>query len=130
MKVRQWDIAIRDLTTAISLLVGKSLLLMNIDQFRAIYPEYNSASTETITRKIQQTFYPNLTREAFSDFLTRPAMGSTIIPDLYLKRSDAYLKKGNWHVASIDFRRARCGRSLARSRPNRGWPELHRHEEF
>jgi hypothetical protein len=56
---------------------------------------------------LQQTFYPNLTYEGFSGkFLTRPAMGSTVIPDLYLKRSDAYLKKDSWHQASIEFRRA------------------------
>src|SRR6266700_3039862 len=38
MKTRQWDLAIRDLSTAISLQVGGSVLLMNVDQFRAIYP--------------------------------------------------------------------------------------------
>jgi tetratricopeptide (TPR) repeat protein len=107
MKTRQWDLAIRDLTTAISLQVGGSVLLMNVNQFRAIYPEYKAASDEAITRKLHQTFLPDLTYEGFSErFLTRSAMGSTVIPDLYLKRSDAYLKEGNWHLASIDFRRA------------------------
>jgi tetratricopeptide (TPR) repeat protein len=107
IKTRQWDLAIRDLTTAISLQVGSSLLLMNVDQFRAIYPEYKSVSDEAIARKLHQTFYPNLKYENFAkDFFTRAAMSSTVIPDVYLKRSDAYLKKGNWHRASIDFRRA------------------------
>ena len=40
MKTRQWDLAIRDLTTAISLEIGGATILMNIDQFRALYPEY------------------------------------------------------------------------------------------
>ena len=106
VKTRQWDRAIADLTTAISLQLGGSVLLMNVDQFRAIYPEHKAASNEAIARKLHQTFYPNLTYEGFSKFLTQRAMGSTVIPDLYLKRSDAYLKKGNWHLASIDFRRA------------------------
>jgi tetratricopeptide (TPR) repeat protein len=107
VKTRQWDVAIRDLTTAISLQVGSTVLLMNVSQFRAIYPEYKAASKEAIARKLHQTFYPNLTYEGFSnEFMTRRAMGSTVIPDLYLKRSDAYLKKGNWHLASVDFRRA------------------------
>jgi len=107
VKTRQWDRAIGDLTTAISLQLGGSVLMMNVDQFRAIYPEYKAASSEAIARKLHQTFYPNLTYEGFSkEFLTRHFMGSTVIPDLYLKRSDAYLKKGNWHLASIDFRRA------------------------
>src|SRR5262249_28014348 len=93
VKTRQWDLAIRDLTTAISLQVGRGVLLMNVDQFRAIYPEYKAASNEAIARKLHQTFYPNLTYEGFSkDFLTRRPMGSTVIPDLYVKRSDAYLR--------------------------------------
>jgi tetratricopeptide (TPR) repeat protein len=107
VKTRQWDLALRDLTTAISFQVGSSVLLMNVSQFRAIYPEYKAASNEAIARKLHQTFYPNLTYEGFSEkFLTQPAMGSTVIPDLYLKHSDAYLKKGSWHQASIEFRRA------------------------
>jgi tetratricopeptide (TPR) repeat protein len=107
VKTRQLDAAIRDLTTAISLEIGSSVLLINISQFRALYPEYKAASNEAITRKLHQTFYPDLTYEGFSEkFLTQRAMGSTVIPDLYLKRSDAYLKKGNWHLASVDFRRA------------------------
>jgi hypothetical protein len=107
MKTRQWDLAIRDLTTAISLQVGSSLLLMNVNQFRALYPEYKAASDEVIARKLHQTFYPDLNYEGFAKgFFAHAAMPSTVIPDVYLKRSDAYLKKGNWHLASIDFHRA------------------------
>jgi hypothetical protein len=47
--------------------------------------DYKAASSEAIARKLRQTFYPNLTYEGFSEkFLTQPAMGSTVIPDLYL----------------------------------------------
>jgi tetratricopeptide (TPR) repeat protein len=107
MKTREWELAILDLTTAISLQVGSSILLVNIEQFRAIYPEYKTASNDSVARKLQQTFFPNWKQEDFSNgFFTRRAMPSTIIPDLYLKRSDAYLKKRDWHSASIDFRRA------------------------
>ena len=52
MKTQQWDLAIRDFTTAISLGVGGSTLLMNVGQFRAIYPEYKTASNEAIARKL------------------------------------------------------------------------------
>jgi hypothetical protein len=38
MKIRQWNVA------PTSLRVGGSVLLMNVDQFRAIHPEYQSAS--------------------------------------------------------------------------------------
>jgi tetratricopeptide (TPR) repeat protein len=107
MKTRQWDLAIRDFTTAISLGVGGSTLLMDVGQFRAIYPEYNAASNEAIARKLNQTFYSDLTYEGFSkDFLNGKPMPSTTIPDLYIKRSDAYLAKADWHRATTDYRRA------------------------
>lgn len=109
LKTQQWGLATRDLTTAISLQVGGVSLLMNIKQFRALYPEYKTASNEAIARKINQTFYPNMKYEDFSKgFLdeTREFWGSTIIPDLYLKRADAYLKNNDWARASTEFHRA------------------------
>jgi hypothetical protein len=106
VKTRQWDLAIRDLTTAISLQLGGSVLLMNVDQFRAIYPEYKAASNEAIARKLNQTFYPNLTYDDFAKkFFTGRAMPSAVTPGIYLKRMDACLKAGNWRQASMDFRR-------------------------
>jgi tetratricopeptide (TPR) repeat protein len=110
IKTRQWNLAIRDLTTAISLQVGGSVLLMGADQFRAIYPEYRSAADQAIARKLQQTFFPDLKYEEFAkSFANRPSMPSTVIPDLYLKRADVYLKAGNWRRASLEFRRATNG---------------------
>jgi tetratricopeptide (TPR) repeat protein len=46
MQISQWDSAIQDLTTAISLQLGGQLVLMNIGQFRALYPEYTKISDE------------------------------------------------------------------------------------
>jgi hypothetical protein len=86
------------------------MLLGNVSQFRAIYPEYAAASDEMIARKLNQTFYPKMTYDGFSEhFLKGHPLGSTIIPDLYIKRSDAYLQKGDWRRASRDFRRATNG---------------------
>jgi tetratricopeptide (TPR) repeat protein len=111
LKTRQWDLAIRDLTAAISLQTGGVVLLSNIQQFRALYPEYTTASDEAVARKLNQTFYPNMKYDDFSKgFLhANKAWTSTVIPDLYLKRSDAYLKAGNWHSAAGEFRRAVAG---------------------
>jgi tetratricopeptide (TPR) repeat protein len=112
MKTQQWDLAIRDLSTAISLLVGGSLAIMNIDQFRAIYPEYASASNETVARKLNQTFYPNMTYEGFEGLFLKERGQidpSFVIGELYAKRSDAYLKKGDWHRAFVEFQRVSKG---------------------
>jgi tetratricopeptide (TPR) repeat protein len=114
MKTQQWPLAIRDLTNAISLQTGGVLILMNINQFRAIYPEYKPASDDAVARKLNQTFFPNLKYEDFSrnflrDNVQKGFFSSTTIPDLYVKRSDAYLSAGNWHAAAVDFRRAGSG---------------------
>jgi len=110
MQTREWDLAIKDLTTAISLQIGDGALVGNVSQFRAIYPEYGAASDDAIAQKLNQTFYPDIKYEDFAArFLTGPPLSSTTIPDLYIKRSDAYLRKGDWHNALIDFRRATNG---------------------
>jgi len=108
MNTQQWNLAIRDLTTAISLQIGGIVMISNINQFRALYPEYKTASDEVVARKLNQTFYPNMKYEDFSKgFLhTNKAWASTVVPDLYMKRSDAYLKAGNWHRAAAEYRRA------------------------
>ena len=110
MQTYEWNLAVKDLTTAISLEVGSSVLVGNVNQFRAIYPEYAAASDEAIAQKLNQTFYPDMKYEDFSQrFLTGHSPFSTTISDLYIKRSDAYLKKGDWRSALIDFRRATNG---------------------
>lgn len=114
LKTEQWAFAIRDLTTAISLQTGGVSFLMNIDQFRAIYPEYKPASDEAVARKLNQTFFPNLKYEDFAksflhDNVQRGFLSSATLPDLYIKRSDAYLKADDWHSAVLDFRRAANG---------------------
>lgn len=114
IKTEQWASAIRDLTTAISLQTGGVSFLMNINQFRALYPEYKPASDEAVTRKLNETFFPNLKYEDFSksflhDNVEKGFFSSTTLPDLYVKRSDAYLKEGDWHSAAVDFRRAANG---------------------
>jgi tetratricopeptide (TPR) repeat protein len=106
----EWDLAIKDLTNAISLEISSSVLVGNVSQFRAIYPEYATASDEVIAQKLNQTFYPDMKYEDFSQgFLTGHSLFSTTIADLYIKRLQAYLKKGDWRAALTDFRRATNG---------------------
>ena len=110
MQTREWDRAIKDLTSAISLQIAGSVV-GNVSQFRAIYPEYGAAS-DVIAQKLNQTFYPDIKYEDFSArFLTGSStvIPDTVIPDLFIKRSDAYLRKGDWRSALVDFRRATNG---------------------
>jgi tetratricopeptide (TPR) repeat protein len=109
MQTREWDLAIKDLNTAISLQIASSVV-GNVRQFRTIYPEYGAASDEAVAQKLNQTFYPDMKYEDFSaHFLTGLPLSSTVIPGLYIKRSDAYLRKGDWRSAVMDFRRATNG---------------------
>jgi tetratricopeptide (TPR) repeat protein len=109
MQTREWDPAIKDLTIAISLQIAGSMV-GNVSQFRAIYPEYGAASDDEIAQKLNQTFYPDIKYEDFSQrFLTGHALFPTIIASLYMKRSDAYLRKRDWRSALMDFRRATNG---------------------
>jgi tetratricopeptide (TPR) repeat protein len=111
MQTREWDRAIKDLTSAISLQIAGSVV-GNVSQFRAIYPEYGAASDEAIAQKLNQTFYPDIKYEDFSArFLTGSSkvIPDTVVPDLFIKRSDAYLRKGDWRSALVDFRRATNG---------------------
>jgi hypothetical protein len=79
----------------------------NVNQFRSIYPEYGAASDDAIARKLHQTFFSDLKYEDFSKrLLTQEALPSMIVSELYLKRSDSYLKKGRGREALVDFRRA------------------------
>ena len=111
MQTSEWDRAIKDLTSAISLQIAGSVV-GNVSQFRAIYPEYGAASDEAIAQKLNQTFYPDIKYEDFSArFLTGSStvIPDTVIPELYIKRSEAYLRKGDWRGALVDFRRATNG---------------------
>jgi hypothetical protein len=80
---------------------------------RALYPEYATATDEAIARKLQQTFFPNISYENFSEgFLHKNGsfgFPNFVIAELYLKRLDAYLRQGNWHAAKLDFKRAERG---------------------
>jgi hypothetical protein len=71
MQTREWDLAIRDLTTAISLEIGGNILIGSVTQFRAIYPEYEAASDEAIAQKLNQTFYPDIKYEDFAPLAVR-----------------------------------------------------------
>jgi tetratricopeptide (TPR) repeat protein len=111
MQIREWGLAIKDLTSAISLQIAGSVV-GNLSQFRAIYPEYGAASDEAIAQKLNRTFYPDIKYEDFSArFLTGSStvIPDTVIPELYIKRSEAYLRKGDWRSALVDFRRATNG---------------------
>jgi tetratricopeptide (TPR) repeat protein len=110
LKVGDWNAAAADYTKAISINLSNEAILMNINQFRAMYPEYKSASDEAIARKLHQTFVGNLKYEDFSEIflkknIQKPWNGFTLLSELYAKRSDAFLAGGSFHKAAIEYGR-------------------------
>lgn len=82
---------------------------MNVSQFRKAYPEYNNVSHESLAKKLHQKFYPNLKYEDFAKMFLKENKGdypSSIIPDLYVSRGDAYLNFGYYKKAIQDYDRA------------------------
>jgi tetratricopeptide (TPR) repeat protein len=129
LKNEEWHLAIKDLTTVISRQIGSQLLLMNISQFRAIYPEYKVASDEAVALKLNQTFLPNIKYEDFSKSFLQTNHGWALDPGIYLKRSRAYLSAGNWHRAAIDYRRAEnAAPDFSKSIDDDRWGEVARRQ--
>jgi tetratricopeptide (TPR) repeat protein len=114
-KEGEWDKAVEDLTTAISLQVGGKLILSDIREFRALYPEYAAASDEMIAHKLHGTFFPALKYKDFAkSFLHDAKCKGCLVPSatlspLYEKRSDAYWRGGYWRKAALDYHRASKG---------------------
>jgi len=71
MKNHEWDLAIQDLTKAISLEIGGQAWLMGVKSFRKFYPEYNSASDEAIAHKLQETFFSDAEISGFPQKLSQ-----------------------------------------------------------
>ena len=110
LNVGDWKAAADDYTKALSFDLSGSVVLMSIKEFRAIYPEYNSASDEAIIWKLLRTFHGNFKYADYSkDFLQthvqHPWESYTSLTDLYMKRADAFLKGKQFHHAAIDYRR-------------------------
>jgi tetratricopeptide (TPR) repeat protein len=107
VKIDSYRDAVEDLTKAIELLLANQTLLMNVAQFRSLYPEYKSTSDEMLSRKLWTLFYPNLKYEDFAArFLDSTKRWSiALLNDPYEKRGDAYLHLGRFRLAIADFRR-------------------------
>jgi len=105
-----YENAINDYTKAIQLYLADNIILMNVSQFRAIYPEYNSVSDDILAKLLWKKTFPNWKYEDFAkQFLKKDIHYSTIMPELYVKRGDTYLICGDWRKAILDYNRAAKG---------------------
>lgn len=110
VSVSDYENAIKDFTRAIGIKVGDYVLLMNVSQFRTAYPEYNDMTDEALAKKLHRKFLPNLKYEDFArQFLKENKdFDSSTVPELYVKRGDAYLNLGYYTKAIEDYNRVKA----------------------
>jgi tetratricopeptide (TPR) repeat protein len=119
VKVGDYENATKDYTQAIKIEFGQELFLMNIVQVKKLYPEYKNVSDDVLCRKLHAMFFRNMKYEDFAKQLTDVNMkkgdfDSFLLPDLFVKRADAYLKSGDYRRAIADYRRTAGGFAYGR----------------
>ncbi len=112
--LHEYPKAIEDISAAIKQKISYAVFLMNIDQFRRIYPEYDSVPDDALCEKLRAMFFPAMKYADFAkQFLIEAKdFKSTVVPDLYLKRGDAYAAMKQTQKANEEY-----------DRVSRGFPE-------
>ncbi len=107
MKLQNYPKAIDDISASIRQNLSSSVFLMNIDQFRRIYPEYDAVPDDVLCEKLRALFFPAMQYADFAkQFLIEAKdFKSTVLPDLYLKRGDAYAAIKQMRRANIEYDR-------------------------
>ena len=107
IKLHNYQKAIEDISASIKLKLSYSVFQMNIDQFRRIYPEYDAVPDDALCEKLRTLFFPAMQYADFAkQFLIEAKdFKSTVLPDLYLKRGDAYASLKQTVKANIEYDR-------------------------
>jgi len=99
--------AIDDYSKAIERRLANDIFLFSLKQIRALYPEYDHVSDETLCRKLNVLFFPQFEYKVFAEELMEKngKWEVSLLNDLYEKRGDAYLKTGHYRLGVLDFTR-------------------------
>jgi tetratricopeptide (TPR) repeat protein len=111
IKLRNYPKAIEDFSASIKKILSYAVFGMNIDQFRRIYPEYDSVPDDALCEKLRALFFPAMKYADFAkQFLIEAKdFKSTVLPDLYLKRGDAYAALKQMQKANREYDRVSQG---------------------
>jgi tetratricopeptide (TPR) repeat protein len=108
MKMHDYPRAVADYTTQIRRVLSNAVILMRIDQFRRVYPEYDAVADLELAERLRVLFFPQMARDAFKQSFLVDAKAlpiSGLLPELYLQRGDAYAKLGHVKQANRDYDR-------------------------
>ena len=83
-----------------------------IKGFRTLYPEYDLLPDEILADAVRRRYFPNFPRTWNDEFIsgarhTDGKIFSSILPELYITRGDAYMKSGRREQALADYRRVK-----------------------
>jgi hypothetical protein len=80
---------------------------MNIYQFRLLYPEYDAAPDNILCEKLRGLFFPAMPYATFAKqfLIDAKDADSIILPELYLKRGDAYAAMRQVGKANAEYDR-------------------------
>jgi tetratricopeptide (TPR) repeat protein len=83
-----------------------------IRAFRSLYPEYDLLPDEILAEVVRRRYQPQFPQSWDADFISKEGafkgkVNSSILPELYVQRGDAYLKAGRRAEALADYRRVK-----------------------
>ena len=81
-----------------------------IKTFRTLYPEYGLLPDEILAETVRRRYYPQFPQSWNADFISnvgysKGKLVSTILPELYAMRGDAYMKAGRRAEGLADYSR-------------------------
>lgn len=109
-KLGDYKRAFNDYTSLIGYRLHDLIMSINLDFFRALYPEYASVDDAKLKDKLHRMYYPNFSDETFEQVIAQPQgmhpSFSSFLPEAYLKRADVLLALKNFAAAHADYMRS------------------------
>jgi len=108
LKLRDYRNALVDCNLYLrSYLESGALFLINIDQFRSLYPEFDSVDDLQLTERLRKQFFPQISSLDFRKKFLQSDKGilSFILADAYARRGDILKKLGKTAEANREYDR-------------------------
>jgi tetratricopeptide (TPR) repeat protein len=88
------------------------IFMGRIKGFRTLYPEYDLLPDEILAEAVRRRYFPNFAKKWNDDFISGAGYSggkiiSTILPEMYITRGDAYMKAGRRKQALADYHRVK-----------------------
>lgn len=114
MKVGRLDEAAKTLTLGImnssSGGIDYVIVVAGMKAFRSLYPEYDLLPDELLAETVRRKYEPQFPRSWDAEFISKgDKVASSILPDFYILRGDAYMKAGRRAEALAEYQRVKSG---------------------